>query len=73
VKFFETFRNAKWRSTLFAKRVATTRNHVGWGLREKGLEPEGLLQRRADLGKFMKSKRFLNSDFFMNSMEFVKE
>ena len=46
---------------------------MGWGLREKGLEPEGLLQSRAELGKFMKSKRFLDSYLFMNVVGFVKE
>jgi hypothetical protein len=73
VKCFGTSRNVKSRSTVFAKPVVTTRDHVGWGLREKGLEPEGLLQSREELEKFMKSERFLNLDLFMNVVGFVKE
>jgi hypothetical protein len=32
------------------------------GLREKGLEPEGLLQSQEELEKFMKSQHFLDLD-----------
>jgi hypothetical protein len=39
-----------------------THDHVGWGLREKGLMPEGLLQSREELKKFVKSERFLKTD-----------
>jgi hypothetical protein len=73
VKCFETSRNANSQSALFAKRVVTTHDHMGWGLREKGLELEGLLQSRVELGKFMKSECFLNSDLFMNVVGFFKE
>jgi hypothetical protein len=46
---------------------------MGWGLREKGIEPEGLLQMQEDLRKFMKYERFIDSDLFMNVVGFVKE
>jgi hypothetical protein len=57
----------------FAKRVVTPHDHVGWELREKGLELKGLLQSREKLEKFMKYEHFLNSYFFMNVVGFVKE
>jgi hypothetical protein len=53
--------------------MVMTHDHVSWGLREKGLEPVGLLQSQEELGKFMKSECFPNLDLFMNVVGFVKE
>jgi hypothetical protein len=44
-----------------------------WGLREKGIMLEALLQSRVELEKFMKSEHFLKPDSVYECCGIVKE